>query len=206
MVSTEKMANRGRGRKFNPRRSSTSTLPSIGSIIPEELYDKFNFDDHDDDDDDYDYDDDDTDDEDDIYLYDEESYNSDDDIESGNKLSSILEVASRDISRTTATGERDISRGAQSFESGSSDVIGKLKDASGTGSKSRSRSRSRSSRGAYCDCLDIRCFQDVEGDDGENRRKFKPTCGAYVIMFLVVFMISVWTGIGVVWHLLLRSD
>ena len=87
MVRTKKVANKKS--KFKPRRSSTSTLPSIGSYIPEETWDY-------------------GDDEESIYeieIDEEGSESSVDDIEEAEltgQLSSILEVASRDMTNTNS--------------------------------------------------------------------------------------------------------
>jgi len=183
MVSTKKIGNKA---KRGPRRSSTSTLPSIGSIIPEEMW--VNYDD----------DEEESDEDDEIFEVPSDSDESEDEeiaLEKGGQLSSILEVASRDMSRGAASRDmtsasRDISRVTSNVESAKSS------------SNLRSRSLESSSRienptKPYCDCLDIRCFERKE--DG-TRGKFNPTLGAYVVMFLTVFMVALWTGIGIVWY------
>lgn len=199
MVSTKKAGNRKK--KFNPRRSSTSTLPSIGSIIPEELYNYGEEDDESESDDE------------DLSIYEihhvssESSDETDiDEDEIERRLASIPEVGSRDVSGAgTASREfskADVSRDVEIGERnrGSS---GRRKDNSSNDSDSENDNRSSSTMKNYCDCLDIRVFD--KGEDGTGRI-FNPTCGAYVVMILVVFMIAVWTGIGIVWHRARQSD
>jgi hypothetical protein len=193
MVSTKKAGNKKK--KFRPRRSSTSTLPSIGSIIPEEFY-NFGEDDESESDDD----------DDDISIYEihhvssESSYETDiDEDEIERKLASIPEVASPDAS-AGGTAIREISKGdtTRGIESGerSRGSSDRRKDNT-NGNDNVNDNGSSSTMKDYCDCLDIRCFD--KGEDGTGGR-FNPTCGAYVVMFLVVFMIAVWAGIGIIWH------
>lgn len=206
MVSTKKMGNKKS--KFKPRRSSTSTLPSIGSIIPEETWnygDDDNFDEDEEEDDD---------DEESIYEIEvgdsDESSNSTsvDDIEEADltgKLSSILEVASRDMSKTNS---RDMSRtnsrefsvsSSRDLESGDGDNANRSNDSSDdddTDKSSSNRNRNRSLLDR-CACLDIRCFD--RNRDG-SRGRFNPTMGVYVLVFLLLLLLSVWVGIGVVWY------
>lgn len=118
----------------------------------------------------------------------------------GDNLSSIIEVASRDHSK--ATGSHDVSN----ISRGSRNTDIELGESDSDSDSVKTPPDDEDVAKVYWDCLDIRCFQEVIGDDGETRRKFKPTCGAYMVIFLVVFMISVWTGIGVVWRILLRDD
>ena len=203
MVSTKKAGNRKK--KFKPRRSSTSTLPSIGSIIPEELY---NFG-EDDDDDESDSDDED------LSIYEihhvssESSDDTDideDDIE--RRLASIPEGVSRDVSGA-GTASREFSKADMSgdVESGARTrgSSGRRKDDSSSDSDSENDddNHSSSTMKNYCDCLDIRIFD--KGEDGTGRI-FNPTCGAYVVMILVVFMIAVWTGIGIAWRRVRQPD
>jgi len=204
MASTRKVANKRRGRA-KPRRSSTSTLPSIGSIIPEELYSEFDYEIDDDDDDEE---------EDDGYHEIHHVHESDSDessfereIEFGlndKKLSSILEVASRDVSRANRSKgmdmSRDASRGNRSVDFGNSSSEGDGQSRSFA--KSRSSSVSEPNRAAikeYWDCFDIRCFEKREEDDVTSRRKFNPSCGCYLLVFLLLFLVAVCGGIGAVW-------
>ncbi len=208
MVSTKKVANKKN--KFKPRRSSTSTLPSIGSIIPEESWDyadaAYDIEEEDEDEDD-------DDDEDDKDLIDEieiiDSDGEDDDnmeeAELERKLSSILEVASRDRS---GTNSRDISRELSVEDSIVNSVPDSVDIESGdeSGDKESSSDLGRSNRKRtcweYCACLELRCFE--VRDDG-RRGKFKPTVGVYIVTFLVLILLTVWTGIGILLFRVLRS-
>ena len=219
MVSTKKVANKKS--KFKPRRSSTSTLPSIGTAIPEESWDYGNMvDDEDEDDDDSIYEIDD--------LDSDESSRSDsndyiEELEMEDKLSSIMEVASRDMSMTNSrdmsrTNSRDMSRTNSRYTSGESsrdmesgesyyDDNSDSDDNSNNDKEEDDDEKPSSNRShttwQYCACLDIRCFE--RRDDG-SRGRCNPTMGVYVVTFLVLMLISVWGGIGIVWYRVRQSE
>jgi len=135
-------------------------------------------------------------------------------LKSGGKKKSVSSKGrkSRDISgggirRTDSrdTTERDIETGTTTNSHTNSNADFGDREKSG-----HSSSRSRRTLSECCDCFDIRCFRKVDDDldDDENRlwRRFKPTCGAYVVTFLICFMMAVWAGIGVVWYMLMNRD
>lgn len=203
MVSTKKVANKKS--KFKPRRSSTSTLPSIGSYIPEETWDYGDdeYIEEDEEEDDDEEEDEDDEDEESIYeieIDEERSESSVDDIEEAEltgQLSSILEVASRDMTNTNSrefsvSSNKDLETG-----DGDNDDNGNHSKDSSDESDDDDKSASHRSVLERCVCLDVRCFE--RNRDG-SRGRFRPTMGVYVLVFLFLLLLSVWVGIGVVWY------
>jgi len=189
MVSTRKAANRARAR---PRRSSTSTLPSIGSIIPEEMYEEY---DDDDDDDDFSY----------YEVHhigdsDDSSYETD--VSDGDYEEKLASATSRGDNTHQDVLERDIEGGNPEDQRDKS------------GGSSDPDPNPTTVPATCCDCVVIRCFEEKEEDNddgvsnntGGNRRQFKPNFGAYVVLFLIVFLVAIWAGIGIAWHHLFQSD
>ncbi len=198
MVSTKKVANKKS--KFKPRRSSTSTLPSIGSIIPEESWDYADAQ--------HDIEEEEEEDDEEFSIY--EIENPDSDASSGSKsdgdmeeaelerkLYSIHEVASRDRSGTNSRAdsrEFSVEDSREISIADSSDVESGV-DSGEDNMSSSNEGKSNDGRTVweYCACLDIRCFE--RRDDG-RRGKFNPTMGAYVLTFLVLILLAVWAFIG----------
>uniref|UniRef100_A0A7S0UKE8 Uncharacterized protein n=1 Tax=Pseudo-nitzschia delicatissima TaxID=44447 RepID=A0A7S0UKE8_9STRA len=197
MVSTKKVANKKS--KFKPRRSSTSTLPSIGTIIPEESWDyadaQYDIEEEEEEDEEFS-----------IYEIEHPDSDassgstSDDDMEEAElerKLYSIHEVASRDRSGTNSRAdsrEFSVEDSREISIADSSDVeSGEDSGDDNTSSSNEGKSNDDRTVWEYCACLDIRCFERRE--DG-RRGKFNPTMGAYVLTFLVLILLAVWAFIG----------